>query len=66
MHITPDNPVFWRYGFVELNSTIVTTWGFMLVMTVGSWLITRKLATEVHVSRWLKWTPKSRPLNPIS
>ncbi len=24
----------------------------MLVMTVGSWLITRKLVTEVHISRW--------------
>ncbi|MDR3632887.1 MAG: F0F1 ATP synthase subunit A [Isosphaeraceae bacterium] len=52
MRLTPDELVFWRYGFVELNSTIVTTWGLMLVMTVGSWLVTRKLATEVHVSRW--------------
>ena len=52
MHLSPDETVFWRYGFVELNSTIVTTWVLMLVMTVGSWLITRKLATEVHISRW--------------
>ena len=52
MRLTPDDLVFWRYGFVELNSTIVTTWGLMLVMTVGSWLITRKLVTELHISRW--------------
>ena len=52
MYLTPDEPVFCRYGFLELNSTIVTTWGLMLVMTVGSWLITRKLVTEVHISRW--------------
>ena len=52
MRLSPDDLVFWRYGFVELNSTIVTTWVLMLVMTVGAWLITRKLATEGHISRW--------------
>ena len=35
-----------------LNSTIVTTWGLMLVMTVGAMLITRKLKTEGNISRW--------------
>ena len=52
LRLSPDDLVFWKYGFVELNSTIVTTWVLMLVMTVGAWLITRKLATEVHISRW--------------
>ncbi len=52
MRLTPDELVFWRYGFLELNSTIVTTWALMLVMTVGAKLITRKLATEGHISRW--------------
>ena len=52
MRLTPDELVFWRYGFFELNNTIVTTWGLMVVMTVGAWLITRKLVTEVHISRW--------------
>ena len=35
LRLTPDDLVFWRYGFLELNSTIVTTWVLMLVMTVG-------------------------------
>jgi F-type H+-transporting ATPase subunit a len=54
MRLSPDELVIWRpqCGFVELNSTIVTTWGLMLVMTVGAKLITRKLATEGTVSRW--------------
>lgn len=52
MRLTPDELVFWHYKFLELNSTIVTTWALMLVMTVGSWLITRNLVTEVHISRW--------------
>ncbi len=51
MRLSPDDLVFCRYGFLELNLTIVTTWVLMLVMTVGSWLITRKLSTEVHISR---------------
>src|ERR1700723_1211017 len=52
MRISPDELVFWRYGFVELNSTIVTTWGLMLAMTVGALLITRRLKTEGDISRW--------------
>jgi F-type H+-transporting ATPase subunit a len=52
MRLSPDEVVFWRWGLIELNSTIVTTWALMLVMTVGSWLITRKLKTEGTISRW--------------
>jgi F-type H+-transporting ATPase subunit a len=52
LHLTPDDIVVWRHGFFELNSTIVTTWVLMLAMTVGSWMITRKLVLEMHISRW--------------
>jgi F-type H+-transporting ATPase subunit a len=52
MRLSPDDVVFWRWGWIELNSTIATTWGLMLVMTAGSWLITRKLKTEGNMSRW--------------
>ena len=52
MRLSPDDLVFWRYGFAELNSTIVTTWALMLAMTIGAMLITRKLATEGKISRW--------------
>jgi F-type H+-transporting ATPase subunit a len=52
MRITPDQSVLWRWGIVELNSTIVTTWGLMLIMTVGAALVTRKLKTEGAISRW--------------
>ena len=52
MRLSPDQLVFWRYGFLELNSTIVTTWALMLVMTVGANLVTRRLATEGFISRW--------------
>ena len=52
MRLSPDELVFWRYGFVVLNSTIVTTWALMVVMTVGAMLITRNLNTKGNLSRW--------------
>lgn len=52
MRISPDELIFWKWGFVVLNSTIVTTWGLMLAMTLGAKLITRKLKTEGAISRW--------------
>jgi F-type H+-transporting ATPase subunit a len=52
MRISPDELVFWRYGPLVLNSTIVTTWALMLAMTLGAILVTRKLATEGKISRW--------------
>ena len=52
MRLSPDQMVFWRYGFVELNGTIVFTWGLMLLLTVGAKLITGKLSTELKRSRW--------------
>ncbi|HTS49017.1 MAG TPA: F0F1 ATP synthase subunit A [Bryobacteraceae bacterium] len=53
MHITPDEIVLWRWGFVQLNATIVFTWIVMLLLTLVSWLVTRRLTTSVdHRSRW--------------
>jgi F-type H+-transporting ATPase subunit a len=52
MHLTPDQTVFWQYGVLKLNSTIVTTWALMLLLVVGAWLITRKLSTGLEISRW--------------
>jgi F-type H+-transporting ATPase subunit a len=52
VRLSPDALIFWRYGFVALNGTIVFTWALMLVMGVGAWLITRKLSTDLTRSRW--------------
>ena len=59
MRLSPDELVFWRYGYFVLNSTIVTTWALMLVMTVGAMLITRRLATEGPRGRENEAAPKS-------
>ena len=57
MHLSPDDLIFWqlefvKLGFIKLNGTIVFTWGLMLVLALGSKLITRKLTTNLHRSRW--------------
>jgi F-type H+-transporting ATPase subunit a len=44
--------IFWQYGFLKLNGTIAFTWGLMLLLAVGSRLITRKLSTGLERSRW--------------
>ncbi len=52
MRLSPDEIIFWQHGFVTLNATIVFTWGVMVVLAVGSKLITRRLSTDLVRSRW--------------
>ncbi len=52
MRLSPDETIFWQYGFVTINLTIVTTWAIMLVLVIGAKLITRKLKTGLHISHW--------------
>ena len=52
MRLSPDEIIFWQYGFIKLNATIVFTWGLMLLLAVGSKIITRKLSTDLKRSRW--------------
>ncbi|MEO7731456.1 MAG: F0F1 ATP synthase subunit A [Kofleriaceae bacterium] len=52
MHLSPDQMIFWHYGLLKLNGTIVFTWGLMLVLAIGSKLITRKLSTDLKRARW--------------
>jgi len=52
MHLSPDQMIFWQYGFLKLNGTIVFTWALMLILGIGSKVITRKLSTDLDRSRW--------------
>ena len=52
MRLSPDEMIFWQQGFLKLNGTIVFTWGLMLVLAIGSRLITRRLSTGLTRSRW--------------
>jgi F-type H+-transporting ATPase subunit a len=52
MRISPDDVILFECGFVKINVTIATTWAMMVVMTFGSFLITRKLSSGLKISRW--------------
>lgn len=52
MRLSPDQKIFWENGFVNLNLTIVTTWGLMIILVVASWMITRNLKSEIKATRW--------------
>jgi len=52
VRLSPDQIIFWQYGFFKLNATIVFTWGLMFVLAVGAKLITRKLSIGLRRARW--------------
>ena len=52
MSISPDSIVIWGWGPISLNATILFTWLVMALLTVGSWLVTRRLSTGTRLSRW--------------
>lgn len=52
MRLSPDEIIFWQYGFLKLNATIVFTWGLMFVLVVGSRLITCRLSKGLKRSHW--------------
>lgn len=52
MHLSPDEIIFWQLGFFKLNATIVYTWGLMIVLALGSKLVTSRLSRDLQRSRW--------------
>ena len=52
MRLSPDQWIFWQHGALKLNATIAFTWALMLVLSVGSKLVTHKLTSSLEPSRW--------------
>lgn len=52
MHLSTDQLIFCQHSFLKLNATIVYTWGLMLVLALGAYLITRRLTKGIAISRW--------------
>ncbi|MEA5477079.1 F0F1 ATP synthase subunit A [Pseudanabaena galeata UHCC 0370] len=52
MNISPDEIIYWQMEFVSINATLVFTWLVMLLLGIGSWLVTRHLSIELKLSRW--------------
>jgi F-type H+-transporting ATPase subunit a len=49
--ISPDQVVLWQWNFVKLNATILFTWLVIVLLTLVSWAVTRRLSTEPRMSR---------------
>jgi len=52
MHITPDQIIFWQYGFIKINATIAITWALMFIIIIGAKLITRNISSDKPMTRW--------------
>ena len=52
MKFNPDQFIYFEWGLLKLNATIVYTWLIMLMLTIGSMLITRKLKTTAEINGW--------------
>jgi F-type H+-transporting ATPase subunit a len=46
MDISPDTIIYYEWGAIKLNATIVFTWLVMAILVVGSWLVTRNLTAD--------------------
>jgi F-type H+-transporting ATPase subunit a len=51
VELSPDDVVFWQWGFVSINETIVFTWLVMAVLVFFGWLFARRLSVEPPLSR---------------
>ena len=55
IQISPDDWIFWQsnaWPAVKLNATIVFSWLVMIILAVGSWLVTRRLDSGTELSRF--------------
>lgn len=52
MRISPDELVYWQYGFLKVNETIVATWGIIILLVLIASQITRRLRSDTTISRW--------------
>ena len=50
MELSPDSTIFWQWGPITINATLVFTWVAMFVLAGGAWLGTFRLSTGVRVS----------------
>jgi F-type H+-transporting ATPase subunit a len=51
MEISPDNIIYWAYGPIKINATILFTWLVMALLVGISWLVTRNLSKDEHLTR---------------
>jgi len=50
MEISPDHIIYFSFGFIKLNATIVFTWLVMVLLAGFSWFVTRKVTSSALIS----------------
>ena len=43
MNISTDELIFWKYGFININATIIYTWIVIAILTLASYLTRRSI-----------------------
>ena len=51
MNIDPSEIIYWEWGFVTIDATLVFTWTTMFILGLASFLVTRNLKTEGKISK---------------
>lgn len=51
MVIDPSEILYFQFGFVRITATLVFTWITMLILSIGSYLLTRNLKIEGDISK---------------
>ncbi len=52
MDISPDATIFWQIGVLKLNATILFTWLIMALLVIVSWMVTRKIANPLTLTKF--------------
>lgn len=52
MNLSPDSSILFWLGPCPINATLAYTWLVMAVLVIGSFLVTRRLKSDVKMSRW--------------
>ncbi|MBD3270916.1 MAG: F0F1 ATP synthase subunit A [Elusimicrobia bacterium] len=52
MNVTPDSIIYFQWGFITINATIVFTWVVMVVIVTGALTATVKLQPGTVPGRW--------------
>ena len=52
MRLSPDSIILIQFELFSINATVVFTWLVMLIIALGSWLVTKRLSTGPEISRW--------------
>ncbi len=50
--ISPDQIIIWHWWFITVNATMLYTWLIMVILVGGSWLVTRRISSDIRISRW--------------